>query len=124
MFRSIHEIAYSPNTLKLNGDNQMIKPEQPDISRPFAIGVAIGALVLTFFGAFWASEAISNWSQAPTYLYWIISLLVLGLTLFAVSRLISVVKRPQQTHEDLHARDGKKTGIIFGIIFAEVNIYP
>ena len=63
---------------------------QLGISRSYAIDVSIGALVLTVFSAFWALESISNWPQAPFYLYGILSLPVLGLTLFAVSRLIRI----------------------------------
>jgi hypothetical protein len=100
-------------------DNQMIKPEPPAISRPYAIGVSIGALVLTFFSMFWAFEAISNWPQTPPYFYTIISQPVLWITIFAASRLNTVMKIPPPTREDqIPQDDGKKTGIIFGVIFA------
>lgn len=96
----------------------MIKPEPPSISRPYAIGVSIGALVLTFFGMLWAFAAVSNWPQTPPYFYTLISQPVLWITIFAASRLNTVMKLPPSTREDQIPRDGKKTGIIFGVIFA------
>ena len=96
----------------------MIKPEQSAISRPYAIGVTIGALVLTFFGVLWAFEAISNWPQTPPYFYIIISQPVLWIIIFAGFRLNTVMKLPPPTHEDQLPLDDKKAGAIFGIIFA------
>ena len=87
----------------------------PGITRDYARGVAIGALVLTFFGVFWA---FANWPQAPSWAYGVLSLPVVALTLFAVVRFINAAKLPEAMDGDQAARDGKRTGIAFGVVFA------
>ena len=88
------------------------------MTRAYVRGVAIGALVLTFFGVFWASEAITNWTQAPSWAYGVLSLPVITLTLFAVVRFINAAKLPEAMDGDQAARDGKRTGIAFGVVFS------
>lgn len=85
------------------------------VSRDYARGVAIGALILTFFGVFWA---FANWPQAPSWAYGVLSLPVVTLTLFAVVRFINTAKLPEAMDGDQAARDDKRTGIAFGVVFA------
>jgi hypothetical protein len=92
--------------------------EKHPVTRAYARGVATGAFVLTFFGAFWAFEAITNWPQTSSFVYVLLSLPVAALILFAVIRFFDVAKLPQAADGDRAARDGKRTGIAFGIIFA------
>ena len=94
------------------------KSERDVVTQVYARGVVIGALVLTFFGEFWASESISNLPKTPFFAYGILTLPMLALTLFAVIRLVNIVKLPPSTADDWVIQNGERTGMTFGIIFA------
>ena len=96
----------------------MSQPDHPPLTRDYARGLVIGAFVLTFFGAFWASQAITNWPQASPLAYGILGLPEVALILFAVMRFINVGNLPEATDGDQASRDGKRTGITFGLIVA------
>jgi hypothetical protein len=88
------------------------------VTRDYARGVTIGAFVLTFFGAFWASEALTNWPQTPPWAYGVLGVPAVALTLFAILRFINVAKLPEAVDGDQAARGGKRTGIAFGVVVA------
>ena len=92
--------------------------KQPIAARPYATGVTIGALILTLFGGFWASAGLMNLSKVPAWIYIILSLPVIVLILSAASRLINIKKLPEVADDGMSAREGKKIGIAFGIVFA------
>ena len=89
-----------------------------NVTRDYARGVTIGAFVLTFFGAFWASEALTNWPQTPPWAYGVLGVPAVALTLFAILRFLNVAKLPEAVDGEQAARRGKRTGIAFGVVVA------
>jgi hypothetical protein len=83
-----------------------------------ARGAAIGAGILTFFGAFWAFAALINWPQAPTWAYIIVALIIAALALFSATRFVAAAKLPPAQDAAQAAQRGRTIGIWFGIIFA------
>ena len=79
--------------------------------------VVIGALVFTFFGAFWAVASVVNWPAAPLGAYGLVAIPVVALTVLAVVRLIRSRELPPAVDPTQAKRDGKRMGIEFGIIF-------
>jgi hypothetical protein len=79
--------------------------------------VVAGALILTYFGAFWAYESITNWPQVSPLAVVLLSLPVVALTVFAILRFIGVARLPIATNGEQAVRDGKRIGITFGVIF-------
>ncbi len=86
------------------------------VTRAFARGAAIGALVLSWFGAFWAFASIVHWPAAPPWAYAAAGLPVVALTLFSASRIVGSATLPPANDEAEAAREGKRMGRNFGIV--------
>jgi len=87
------------------------------VTPTYALFVVIGALIFSFLGAFWAAESIANWPGAPAWAYGLVAVLVLGLTAFAVARLVSSRSLPPAADPVAASREGKRMGIAFGVTF-------
>ena len=87
------------------------------MTRGFARGAAVGALVLTGFGGFWALESVAHLPELPSWKYGVAGLPILVLLCFAVFRLIHAGGLAEASDADQAARAGRKMGMRFGIIF-------
>jgi hypothetical protein len=90
-------------------------------TKGFKSGAAIGALVLTCAGAAWAITALANRPGSSTWAFAAVSLPVLSLITVGVSRLNAVAKdshrRPIDPDASDRARQGRKVGLLFGLVF-------
>ncbi len=87
------------------------------VSPTYALFVVVGALVFTFLGAFWALASIANWPGVPAWGNVLVAAPVIGLTAYAVVRMVSSRRLPRAADSATADRDGKRMGIAFGVIF-------
>lgn len=86
------------------------------MTRALARGAAIGALVLSWFGAFWAFASILHWPRATFWTWALAGIPVVALTLFSILRMIGAAGLPEAADGAQAAREGKRMGRNFGII--------
>ncbi len=87
------------------------------MTRGFARGAAIGALVLTGFGGFWAFESVVNQPEARTWEYVAAGVTGALLAGLCVLRLVGASNLAEADDPALAARAGRRMGMSFGIIF-------
>src|SRR5260370_31992905 len=88
----------------------------------WARGSAIGAMVLTLFGAAWFFAGLANWADLPRWLFWIAGILPAGLCGIAVWPMWNANRLPASQDPELAARRGRRAGMIFGIVFGVEGI--
>lgn len=87
-------------------------------SRAIARGLAVGALVLTFFGAIWALAALGNRPGTPAWAYGVVALISLALVIGSIARFVSAAKIPSPPDDAPEVQHGRAIGIWFSVVFA------
>jgi hypothetical protein len=80
-------------------------------------GIVGGAAILTLFGGFWCIDALAFWPTRPGWGIPAASGATFILLVLCVLRWIASAKMPD-SHDPAAAAEGKRAGILFGIIFA------
>jgi hypothetical protein len=89
----------------------------PVPTRAQARGAIIGAIILTLFGAAWAYGALLNRPSTPTYALFVAAIPPVGLGLISGLSFAGTGKLPPAADPDRAAREGRRMGIIFGVVF-------
>ena len=87
------------------------------VTRGFARGAAIGALVLTGFGGFWAIESVVHQSEAPAWEWVAVGVTGAVLASLCLLRMVRAANLAEAHDPGLAARAGRRMGMSFGIIF-------
>lgn len=95
----------------------VMNPETNGITQATMRGTAVGAMLLTLFGALWAFAALSNWPHAPSWAFSIVILVLIALTTFSAMRLAAAKLEPvYETIQTPHSERNAKTR--FAALFA------
>jgi hypothetical protein len=86
------------------------------VTKARLIGIIGGASILTLFGGFWCIAALAFWPPRPIWGIPAASAGTLVLLVACIFRLTAIRKLPDR-HDPAAAARGKRSGILFGIIF-------
>jgi hypothetical protein len=88
------------------------------VTRPFARGAAIGAMILTVFAAVWALSGLMSWPQAPAWTFAIVTLAIGALAVYSVARFVATSRLPREQEDAQAARQWLMAVIWLALILA------
>jgi hypothetical protein len=80
-------------------------------------------MILILFAAVWAFSALVNWSQAPTWIFALVMLVIAALAVYSVARFTATSRLPRELEDAQAARQWRVANIWLAVIFAFEMIF-